>query len=86
MRELWLEGSKAGDSGVKHLSPLLEDPNCKLERLNLQRCSITDEGFRALASALRSNPSALRDLYLGGNQPGPSAQQLFSELKRGGGL
>src|SRR4029434_10278518 len=33
MRELWLEGNKAGDSGVKHLSSLLEDPNCKLEKL-----------------------------------------------------
>ena len=33
MRELWLRGNKAGDSGVKHLSSLLEDPNCKLEKL-----------------------------------------------------
>src|SRR4029434_8369583 len=31
MRELWLNGSKAGDSGVKHLSSLLEDPNCNLD-------------------------------------------------------
>ena len=33
MRVLWLRGNKAGDSGVKHLSSLLEDPNCKLEFL-----------------------------------------------------
>ena len=33
IRVIWLEGSKAGDSGVKHLSSLLEDPNCKLELL-----------------------------------------------------
>src|SRR4029434_6851040 len=33
MRELQLGGSKAGDSGVKHLSSLLEDPNCELEKL-----------------------------------------------------
>ncbi|XP_041926617.1 NACHT, LRR and PYD domains-containing protein 12-like isoform X4 [Alosa sapidissima] len=82
MRGLWLSGNEAGDSGVKHLSSLLEDPNCKLETLELQYCSITDEGFRALASALRSNPSAPRELHLGGNQPGPSAQQLFSELQK----
>ncbi|XP_062372082.1 NLR family CARD domain-containing protein 3-like [Sardina pilchardus] len=82
MRELQLGWNKAGDSGVKHLSSLLEDPNCKLEKLHLYNCSITDEGFRALASALRSNPSALRELDLGWNQPGPSAQQLFSKLKK----
>ncbi|XP_062394593.1 uncharacterized protein LOC134082698 [Sardina pilchardus] len=82
MRELYLEGSKSTDSGVKHLSSLLEDPNCKLEKLDLESCSITDEGFRMLASALRSTPSALRDLWLGRNQPGPSAQQLLSELKK----
>ncbi|KAL2079449.1 hypothetical protein ACEWY4_025193 [Coilia grayii] len=33
MRELQLSGNEAGDSGVKHLSSLLEDPNCKLEKL-----------------------------------------------------
>ncbi|XP_062372058.1 NLR family CARD domain-containing protein 3-like [Sardina pilchardus] len=82
MRELQLSRNKAGDSGVKHLSSLLEDPNCKLEKLHLQDCSIRDEGFRALASALRSNPSALRELYLHFNYPGPSAQQLLSELKK----
>ncbi|XP_062372286.1 NLR family CARD domain-containing protein 3-like isoform X2 [Sardina pilchardus] len=82
MRELQLNSNKAGDSGVKHLSSLLEDPNCKLEKLVLSYCSITDEGFRALASALRSNPSALRELWLLGSHPGPSVQQLLSELKK----
>src|SRR4029434_7183166 len=33
MRVLGLNGNKAGDSGVKNLSSLLEDPNCKLEEL-----------------------------------------------------
>src|SRR4029434_558601 len=33
MRELWLNGNKAEDSGVKHLSSLLEDANCKLDKL-----------------------------------------------------
>ncbi|XP_062372064.1 NLR family CARD domain-containing protein 3-like [Sardina pilchardus] len=82
MRELWLSRSKTGDSGVKHFCSLLEDPNCKLETLDLSNSSITDEGFRALASALRSNPSPLRVLWLNGNHPGPSTQQLLSELKK----
>ncbi|XP_076144594.1 NACHT, LRR and PYD domains-containing protein 3-like isoform X2 [Alosa pseudoharengus] len=82
MRALGLSGNEAGDSGVKHFSSLLEDPNCKLEKLYLKSCSITDEGFGVLASALRSNPSALRELWLEDNQPGPSTQQLLSELKK----
>ncbi|XP_041926714.1 ribonuclease inhibitor-like [Alosa sapidissima] len=79
---LGLSGNEAGDSGVKHFSSLLEDPNCKLEKLYLKSCSITDEGCRALASVLRSNPSAPREINLEENQSGPSAQQLLSELQK----
>src|SRR4029434_1416601 len=35
MRELWLSENKAGDSGVKHLSSLLEDPNSKLDKTSV---------------------------------------------------
>ncbi|KAG5260579.1 hypothetical protein AALO_G00305100 [Alosa alosa] len=80
MRELQLRGNKAGDSGVKHLSSLLEDPNCKLEKLYLQNCSIGDEGFRALASALRSNPSHMRELQLSFNKAGDSGVKHLSSL------
>ncbi|XP_062395067.1 NACHT, LRR and PYD domains-containing protein 3-like isoform X2 [Sardina pilchardus] len=68
MRQILLRGSKATDSGVKHLSSLLEDPNCKLEILDLNDCSIGEEGFTALASALRSNPSHMRELGLRGSK------------------
>uniref|UniRef100_A0A672QYE8 SPRY-associated domain-containing protein n=1 Tax=Sinocyclocheilus grahami TaxID=75366 RepID=A0A672QYE8_SINGR len=37
-----------------------------------EHCSITEEGYKALASALRSNPSHLIDLDLRGNDPGQS--------------
>ncbi|XP_063076107.1 NACHT, LRR and PYD domains-containing protein 12-like [Engraulis encrasicolus] len=82
MRELLLGWNEAGDSGVKHLSSLLEDPNCKLEKLDLRSCSFTDEGFRCLAAALRSKPSALKELWLHGNHLGSSSWQLISELQR----
>uniref|UniRef100_A0A8C1UU36 Uncharacterized protein n=1 Tax=Cyprinus carpio TaxID=7962 RepID=A0A8C1UU36_CYPCA len=38
----------------------------------LSDCSITEEGYKALASALRSNPSHLIELDLRGNDPGQS--------------
>ncbi|XP_063076108.1 uncharacterized protein LOC134466144 [Engraulis encrasicolus] len=75
MRELQLSRNKAGDSGVKHLSSLLEDPNCKLEKLGFG-----EEGFRALASALRSNPSHMRELQLSWNRAGDSGVKHLSSL------
>ncbi|XP_076835425.1 NACHT, LRR and PYD domains-containing protein 12-like isoform X2 [Brachyhypopomus gauderio] len=81
LRELYLNLSEPGDSGVKLLSALLEDPHCKLEKLHLSGCSITDEGFAALALALRSNHSPhLRDLNLSWNKPGDSGVKQFSAL------
>ncbi|KAI5630283.1 NACHT, LRR and PYD domains-containing protein 3 [Silurus asotus] len=47
----------------------------------LWNCGISDEGCAALASALRSNPSHLRDLYLYGNKVGDSGVKCLSDLK-----
>ncbi|XP_062387861.1 NACHT, LRR and PYD domains-containing protein 12-like [Sardina pilchardus] len=80
MRELRLVGSKATDSGVKHLSSFLEDPNCKLEILDLDNCSIGEEGFTALASAMRSNPSHVRELWLEGSKATDSGVKHLSSL------
>ncbi|CAM4534179.1 unnamed protein product [Leuciscus chuanchicus] len=41
-------------------------------------CDVTDEGCAALASALRSNPSHLRELILSRNKLGNSGVKLFS--------
>ncbi|XP_076836000.1 NACHT, LRR and PYD domains-containing protein 3-like [Brachyhypopomus gauderio] len=81
LRELNLTHNKPGGSGVKQLSALLEDPHCKLEKLDLSVCSITEEGCAVLASALRSNPSSyLRELNLYRNEPGDSGVKQLSAL------
>ncbi len=46
----------------------------------LSDCSITEEGYKALASALRSNPSHLIELDLTGNDPGPSGVKQLNDL------
>ncbi|XP_076836609.1 NACHT, LRR and PYD domains-containing protein 12-like [Brachyhypopomus gauderio] len=81
LRELKLNRNKPGDSGVKQLSALLEDPHCTLEKLLLCGCSITEEGCAALCSALRLNPSShLRELNLNSNNPGDSGVKQLSAL------
>ncbi|XP_050958671.1 LOW QUALITY PROTEIN: NACHT, LRR and PYD domains-containing protein 3-like [Labeo rohita] len=81
LRQLNLSENKLGDSGVRLLSAVLEDPHCKLEILWLSYCGITDEGCAALASALRSNPSHLRHLGLSGNKIGNSVNLLSRVLQ-----
>ncbi|KAL0159256.1 hypothetical protein M9458_042981, partial [Cirrhinus mrigala] len=43
-------------------------------------CSIGEEGCAALISALRSNPSHLRELNLNYNKPGDLGVKLLSAL------
>ncbi|XP_048015919.1 ribonuclease inhibitor-like [Megalobrama amblycephala] len=63
LRELNLSKNTFGDSGIKHLSNI-KMPHSKLESLWLIDCDITEEGCSALASALTSNLSHLKILYL----------------------
>ncbi|XP_050984010.1 NACHT, LRR and PYD domains-containing protein 12 isoform X1 [Labeo rohita] len=78
LRQLDLSGNKLGKS-VNLLSDVLL-PYCTLEILRLSDCGITDEGFAALASDLRSNPSHLRQLDLIGNKLGNSGVALLSAV------
>ncbi|KAI4896409.1 hypothetical protein NFI96_009226 [Prochilodus magdalenae] len=80
MRELNLSENKPGDTGVKELSDLLKDPNCKLETLQLRNCSITEESCADLLKALKLNPSHLIGLDLSWNKLGESAMEELSDL------
>ncbi|XP_067220821.1 NLR family CARD domain-containing protein 3-like isoform X2 [Chanodichthys erythropterus] len=80
LRQLDLSENKLGKS-VNLLSDVLQDPHCKLEILWLMNCGVTDEGCAALTSALRSNPSHLRQLNLTENNLGRSGRELLTDLK-----
>ncbi|XP_050950427.1 NACHT, LRR and PYD domains-containing protein 3 [Labeo rohita] len=68
LRELDISGNKLGDGGVKSLGVLLSSLQCKLEKLNLCGCSITENQCVIMMSALFSNFSHLRELNLSENK------------------
>ncbi|XP_034151561.1 NACHT, LRR and PYD domains-containing protein 12-like, partial [Esox lucius] len=67
-------------SGVKKLSALVEDPECRLEALTLSVCGITEEGCASLVSALKSNPSHLEELDLSNNDLKDTGVEKLSAL------
>ncbi|XP_071028986.1 NLR family CARD domain-containing protein 3-like, partial [Oncorhynchus clarkii lewisi] len=79
LRELDLSNNDLKDSGVKLLSDGLGNPHCTLETLRLSGCRVTEEGCASLVSALRSNPSHLRELDLSNNDLKDSGVKLLSD-------
>uniref|UniRef100_A0A3B4BPH5 Uncharacterized protein n=1 Tax=Pygocentrus nattereri TaxID=42514 RepID=A0A3B4BPH5_PYGNA len=67
------------NSGMKQLSAGLENSHCKLERLSLNGCNLTERSCAILASALSSNPSNLRDLDLSTNNLQDKGVKLLSD-------
>ncbi|XP_050957891.1 protein NLRC3 isoform X6 [Labeo rohita] len=74
----FIGAQNTADEVLQQLLPVVKESRS----VQLMNCGVTDEGCAALASALRSNPSHLRELNLSGNKMGVSGLNLlYDELK-----
>ncbi|CAM5120082.1 unnamed protein product [Eretmochelys imbricata] len=78
LTELELSGNELGDSGIKLLCKGLKHPSCKLQKLVVWDCHLTDACCGDLSSLLSTNRS-LRELNLSGNNLSYSGLKLLCE-------
>ncbi|KFO93992.1 Ribonuclease inhibitor, partial [Buceros rhinoceros silvestris] len=76
LTELHLSDNKLETAGVKMLCQGMMNPNCKLEKLQLEYCELTGDVVEALNAALQSKP-ALKQLSLSNNALGDAAVKLL---------
>ncbi|GCC17373.1 NACHT, LRR and PYD domains-containing protein 3-like [Chiloscyllium punctatum] len=80
-RELRLGSNKVGDLGVKLLSEVLRNPDCKLQHLGLNNNMLTDSCADDLSSILSASRS-LTVVNLNDNKLGDSGMKLLSAALR----
>ncbi|XP_033837546.1 protein NLRC3-like isoform X2 [Periophthalmus magnuspinnatus] len=69
-------------SAVEHLCSFLQNPDCRLETLELNNCSLPESSCALFASALKSNPLYLKEFILWGNNLKEADVQDLLELRQ----
>ncbi|KAM9707761.1 NACHT, LRR and PYD domains-containing protein 3-like isoform 2-T2 [Menidia menidia] len=80
LTELDLSWNPISECVMKELSSFLQSPLCGLKTLRLWGCSLSGTSCWSLVSALKSNPSHLVELDLGGNFLGKPAEESLCAL------
>ncbi|XP_048022582.1 NACHT, LRR and PYD domains-containing protein 5-like isoform X3 [Megalobrama amblycephala] len=71
----FIEVQNTANEVLQNLLPVVKESRS----VKMSNCGVTDKGCAALASALRSNPSHLRELNLSWNKLGDSGVKLLSD-------
>ncbi|KAM4719051.1 protein NLRC3-like [Anableps anableps] len=82
LTELDLSWNNLKDAGVKELSVFLRTPFCKLQRLKLKLCSLSEISCVLLGSALKSNLSHVTELDLRRNNLRDEDVQPLKDLEK----